>query len=259
MTPRERVLSALSFQETDRTPIDMGAMRSTGISCFAYPRLVEALGLPPRRPIVHDTGQMLALPELDVLDALNCDVVTIDGGITNAFPEPEKWHDYDFGGRLPAMVQNPAAFSTRPDGTVVQGNWSEMPPTSSVFNAAHSGQPLLSLDAELPLLNLKQYETDLTSRQVTDAQVQAFVAMARRVRSSTDRAVFTTDYCGAGIGIGGYCGIGIFPMICMLEPQFVQDFHEITIEHAIRTARAVLPELRGQVDILMTGCDDWGT
>jgi len=143
MTSRERVLKALAFEETDRVPRDLGAMRSTGISAFAYPKLVEALGLPPRRPRVHDTGQMLALPEVDVLDALGCDVVTIDGGVTNAFEEPEKWHDYDFGGRLPARVLHPKAFETQPDGSVLQWKSTRMPPTSYVFNAEHSGQPLL--------------------------------------------------------------------------------------------------------------------
>jgi hypothetical protein len=66
MTSRERVLMALNFQETDRAPRDLGAMRSTGISAFAYPRLVDALGLPPRPPRVHDTGQMPALPGVKI-------------------------------------------------------------------------------------------------------------------------------------------------------------------------------------------------
>ena len=38
------------------------------VSCFAYPGLVRALGLPPRRPRVYDTGQMLALPDTGVHD-----------------------------------------------------------------------------------------------------------------------------------------------------------------------------------------------
>ncbi len=76
-TSRERVLQALNFQQPDRVPRDLGGMRSTSISAFAYPKLVAALGLPPRLPRVEDTGQMLALPDLDVLDALGCDVVSI--------------------------------------------------------------------------------------------------------------------------------------------------------------------------------------
>ena len=86
MTHRERVMHALAFEETDRVPLDLAGMRSTGISAFAYPKLVEALGLPPRRPRVEDTGQMLAMPDLDVLDALGCDVVTIRGGCDQRLP-----------------------------------------------------------------------------------------------------------------------------------------------------------------------------
>jgi len=259
MTPRERVLTSLSFVETDIVPRDLGAMKSTGISAFAYPRLVEALGLPARRPRVHDTGQMLALPDLDVLDALGCDVVTIDGGVTNAFEEPEKWHDYDFGGRLPARVQYPQAFEQEPDGTLVQWKSTRMPPSSYVFDAEHSGQPILDLEQPLPLLDLDNYRQQLHRSRITDEQVRQTADLARRVRESTDRAVFFTDYCGAGIGIGGFCGIGIFPIICKLEPDYVHELHAITIEHAIYNVRALLPDVRGCVDIVMTTADDWGT
>jgi uroporphyrinogen decarboxylase len=258
MTPRDRVLRALAFEQTRRVPCDLSAMRSTGISAFSYPKLVEALGLPPRRPRVHDTGQMLALPETDVLDALGCDVVTIDGGVTDAFDEPEKWHDYDFGGRLPARVLDPTAFQPRPDGCIVQGD-SVMPASSYVFDAEHGGQPLLGFDQPLPLLDLSQYARDLRSREITDDQIRQTAALARRVRDASDRAVFMTDHCGSGLGIGAHGGIGIFPVICKLEPAYVQEYHAITIEHALHTIRAVLPEVRGCVDIVLTTSDDWGT
>jgi uroporphyrinogen decarboxylase len=259
MTRRERVLRALSHQPTDRAPRDLGAMKSTGISAFAYPRLVEALGLPPRRPRVHDTGQMLALPEVDVLDALDCDVVTIDGGVTNAFDEPEKWHDYDFGGRLPAKVQTPSAFAGEPDGTLVQWGSMRMPPTSYVFNADHSGQPMLEPDQPLPLLDLKEHRKRMQASRITDDQVRSTADLARRVREATDRAVFFTDYCGSGIGLGAYAGIGIFPVICKLEPDYVHELHDIAIERAIHNVRALLPEVSGLVDVIMTTADDWGT
>lgn len=39
MTSRERVLRAVNFQETDRVPIDLGAMKASGITVNAYNRL----------------------------------------------------------------------------------------------------------------------------------------------------------------------------------------------------------------------------
>lgn len=77
MNSRDRVLKALNFKPVDRVPRDLGAMASSGISGFAYTNLVKSLGLPPRLPRMHDTYQMLALPDMDVLDALGCDVVSV--------------------------------------------------------------------------------------------------------------------------------------------------------------------------------------
>ncbi|MCY3021632.1 MAG: hypothetical protein NTW87_21675 [Planctomycetota bacterium] len=259
MTSRERVLQALDFKRTDRLPKDLGAMRSTGISAFAYPKLVAALGLPPRRPRVHDTWQMLAFPDLDVLDALGCDVVTVDGGVTDAFEEPEKWHDYDFGGRLAARVLNPSSFKTLNDGTVVQWDNARMPPSSFVFNVEHSGNPVLDFNKPLPLLNLKKYQADLRAGALKDEQIKRTADLCRRVRAATDRAVFCADHCGARIAIGAHNGIGVFPVICVLEPSYVRELHEITIEHVLGDLRRLLPEIRSHVDIVMTGCDDWGT
>ncbi len=259
MTSRERVMNALSFKSTDRIPKDLGAMNSTSISAFAYPKLVEALGLPPRRPRVNDPWQMLAFPDLDVLDALGCDVVTVGNGITNAFEQPEIWHDYDFNGRLPARVRDPNAFKTRPDGTIEQYSSMIMPPTAHVFDGEHAGQPLPEFDQPLPLMDLKKYRKELDARAFKDETIKKLSEFYRKVRESTDRAVFGTDGVGAGIGIGNFGGLAVFPVICLEEPDYVRDLHEITIEHVIRNMRALLPEIGGCVDIVMTGCDDWGT
>ena len=45
MTSRERVLAAIRHEETDRAPIDFGAMRSTGLTAIEYNRLRDYLGM----------------------------------------------------------------------------------------------------------------------------------------------------------------------------------------------------------------------
>ncbi|GAI79640.1 unnamed protein product, partial [marine sediment metagenome] len=42
-------MDALEFKIPDRLPKQLGSETSSGISAFAYPQLVEALGLPARR------------------------------------------------------------------------------------------------------------------------------------------------------------------------------------------------------------------
>lgn len=258
VTSRERVRAALDFQPTDLVPRDLGGMRSTSISAFAYPRLVEALGLPRRRTRVEDTGQMLGLPDLDVLDALGCDVVTIRDGVTNAFDQSEVWHDYDFNGRLSARVRNPALFKALPDGTILKGG-QRMVPASYVFDDPHGGQPL-DLSDNLPKPDLATLRERLKQNELRDDQIRATRDLCRRVRESTDRAVFLNDgSVSLSIGIGSYGGLAIFPMLCLLEPDYVAELHEIATEHTLRNIRALLPEIRHDVDILMLTADDWGT
>jgi len=234
-------------------------MRSTSISAFAYPKLVAALDLPTRLPRVEDTGQMLALPDLDVLDALGIDVIAILDGATNAFEQPALWHDYDFNGRLPALVRYPESFHTLPDGTIRQGRNQHMPSSSYVFDEEHGGQPL-DLSADLPKLDLKQLRQSMQSGVIQDERVASIRGLCRRVRDSSDRAVFFNDGAlQANIGIGAHSGLAIFPMLCLTEPDYVTELHEIVTEYAVANVRALLPEIHQDIDIIMLTADDWGT
>jgi hypothetical protein len=44
MTSRDRVCSTIKHRTPDRVPLDLGAMRSTGIMSIAYNRLKKKLG-----------------------------------------------------------------------------------------------------------------------------------------------------------------------------------------------------------------------
>ncbi len=262
-SPRERVLAALAFETPDRLPKDLGGMLSTGISAFAYPRLVEALGLPPRLPKVVDTGQMLALPELDVLDALGCDVVTICGGVTNAFDQPDRWHPYDFNGRLPAKVQYPDRFRAAADGTITQtagsgSTPSRMPPAAHTFDTPHAGQTL-NLTDDLPKYDLQAFARELREHELRDEEIKSIAAQCREVRAATGRAVFFNDgSISPPICIHGHGGLAVFPILCLTEPDYVAELHEIGTEHALRNLRALLPEIGPNIDIIMMAADDWG-
>ncbi len=259
MTSRERVMKALAFEPTDRVPRDLGGMLSTGISCFAYPDLVKALGLPPRRPKVHDTGQMLALPDLDVLDALGCDVVSVfmHLGVSNAFDQFDPWHPYDFGGRLKALVRNPADFETLDDGTITQSNGQlRMPPGAYVFDAEHGGQAF-SLTEDLPRPDVKAFEKGLRQSRLSDNALADVVSLCRRARESTDRAIFFNGPT-AGIAIAAHGGLAIFPLLCMTEADLVAELHEVALSHAEHEVGRLLEAIHPYIDIYMVNADDWG-
>ncbi len=256
MTQRELVLNALNFKPVPRTPRDLAGMNSTGISCFAHPPLRKALGLPPRRPRIHDTNQMLALPELDMLDALNVDVVTVHmDWCTNAFDEPGRWHDFDMGGRVEAQVMNPDAYDVEVDGTVVLNGHARMVPGSYVFDSPHGGQPL-NLTGEIPKQDLDDVRERALASVYDDAKVESVASYCRRVRESTDRAVVMNGL-RAGLGYPG--GMANFSILCLTEPDYVHQLHEIVIEAAIARVRKLLPAIAPYVDVIMFSADDQGT
>jgi len=79
MTSRERVRKALNFEKPDRVPIDLGAMRASGIASSAYARLKQRLGVnTPTK--VADAMQILAEIEPEMLERLHVDVVALDVG-----------------------------------------------------------------------------------------------------------------------------------------------------------------------------------
>jgi uroporphyrinogen decarboxylase len=258
-TSRDRVMQTLNFKTPDRLPKDMGGMRSTSISAFAYPKLVVALSLPYRPPRVEDTGQMLALPDLDVLDALGCDVVAILDGVTNAFEQPDLWQPYDFNGRLPACVRWPNNFQVQPDSSILQWGKSRMVESSYVFDEEHGGQPL-DLSANLPKLDLEVHRKEMKASVLRDEQVIVLRDLCQRVRASSDRAIFFNDGAiQAPMGMGAYSGLAIFSMLCLTEPDYVTELHDIAVERTLVNIRALLPEIRENIDIIMLVADDWGT
>lgn len=127
-TSRERVLRTFARQPVDRFPIDLGAHFSTGISAFAYARLIEHLGLPERPIRIIDPVQFLAHVDDDVLARLSCDVRCLRA----PWPATRPWTPRD--GRtfhIPATMA-PAAH---PDGswTVERGGQRMRMPAGGFF------------------------------------------------------------------------------------------------------------------------------
>jgi len=79
MNSRERVLKAVNFQRPDKVPIDLDAIRASSINAVVYDALKKRMGINiPTK--IHDTMQILAEVEMEVLQKLHVDVVPLDAG-----------------------------------------------------------------------------------------------------------------------------------------------------------------------------------
>jgi uroporphyrinogen decarboxylase len=233
--------------------MDLGGMRSSSISCFIYSGLRKHMGLEHRLPLIYDDYQMLAIPEGDLLDALDCDVVFYDGKYSNAFDEREKFKYFDFNKRLEAMVKNPDSYKILENGTIVKDGKS-MPPGSTVFDNPHGGSAL-DLDNlyKKPLDELKE---ELEAKKMTDKDLETLAKGCRRIREATDRAVFLN---GFELPLAFPGGIANGSMLCLLEPGYMKDYHEIKAEFHARRIEKVVNAVKSDIDIILAGNQDLGT
>ena len=92
MTPRERILTAITHREPDRIPIDLGATPSSGISVVAYQNLIKYFGKSHLKTHVYDVIQEVAQPEMELLDYFGVDVLDIGRHFNTS---KDYWHELE--------------------------------------------------------------------------------------------------------------------------------------------------------------------
>jgi uroporphyrinogen decarboxylase len=176
------VIAAIRHQEPDRIPIDLGAMRSTGIMATAYAELKEHLGITGGDVYVFDTGQQLAFVEEPVRQRFGLDVVILDQGLLAG------WRDWTLPDGTPAKIC--ATFITEPDGEGGEYALDESgrrvahrPASSYYFDEIY--RPLAEATTEADLDQL--YWPVVTDKALTKLQNEA-----RRLFEETDYAILGT-------------------------------------------------------------------
>jgi len=120
MTSRERVRKAITHQEPDRVPLDLGSTLVTGIQVSAYARLKKALGIRGGANRVYDPYQMLGEVEESVKKALGVDTFGIQLP-TNLFGyRNEDWKPFRMFDGTEVEISGHFAHEVLPNGDIVQ-------------------------------------------------------------------------------------------------------------------------------------------
>jgi uroporphyrinogen decarboxylase len=198
MTPRARILAAVDHKEPDRVPVDLGAMRSTGIQAIAYNRFKRHLGCPTGHTRLYDLVQQLAEPEKEILDRIGADA--LDAG----WQFPTAWREWTLPDGSQAEV--PDWFRPRQE----EGYWrvyqqgrpiAEMPPgcyylSQTCWPMAESlALPPGGLEAAMPLVVWAGLPAPMFAGGLSDDNLQRIHDHCRRLYETTDRALM--------IGFGG--------------------------------------------------------
>ena len=114
MNSRERIIAAINHQPVDRVPIDFGGTRQSGISVWAYEKLLQRLGLHNGElPRVFDVYQMLADIGQDLAERFGSDCVPLNRPAVAFGIHNENWKPFAFPCGLRAEV--PGGFNPEPD------------------------------------------------------------------------------------------------------------------------------------------------
>ena len=219
-TSRERVNLALSHQEPDRIPVDLGGSLGTGMHVSIVYRLRQALALdPPGTPVhVIEPYQMLGEIAPDLMEALGSDVVNLPGAKNLFGYANEGWKPWVFFDGIPMLV--PEAFNTEPEpnGDVLmylEGDRSAPPsgrmPKGGFFFDTIVRQPPLDES------NLKVEDNLEEFGPISAEDLNHFKQEAERLYTETDKSIF------AGFPGTAFGDIALVPAPWMKHPKGVRD------------------------------------
>lgn len=117
MTSRERVQKAVSFQQPDRVPIDLGGMKASGIAAGTYNRLKKNLGI--RTPTrILDPRFMIAEVGEEIRKRFHVDVIPVDlSCITGAVRPESEWIPRTLFDGSSALFPPGTGIREEPDGS----------------------------------------------------------------------------------------------------------------------------------------------
>ena len=223
LTSRERVHLALSYQEADRVPLDLGASPVTGMQVDTVYQLRQVLGLDaPGTPVkVVEPYQMLGEIKPDLMDALGIDVIGLGKPSTMFGYRNEGWKPWTTFVGTPVLV--PAGFNTDPDknGDILmypEGDRS-VPPSGRM---PKGGFYFDSIPRQLPLddNNLNLADNLEEFGPISDADLAYLGREAERIWTHTDKAVL------ANFGGTAFGDIALVPGPWLKHPKGIRDVEE---------------------------------
>lgn len=223
MTRRERVLKVLNHEEPDRPVVDLGGMHCSGAHVSVIYALRQALGIDePGTPVkVRDSFQMAGDVDLDLINALDLDIVLVPG-YYSMFGHPlADWKPWTTFEGTPVLV--PGLFNTEPDenGNILQypqGDHSvaasgKMPKDGFYFDAVVRQEPIDD-DKLNPEDNLMDFGP------VPDEEIEYMQTNVDYYHDNTDLAI-TIGIPGAAFG-----DIALVPGPWVKDPKGIREIEE---------------------------------
>jgi len=254
MTPRQRILAALSHKEPDRLPIDFGGTDCSSIHVIGYDKLRGALGLAPRNARLGCMMQQIAEVDAELLDHFGSDAQGL-------YFHPRQWRQWESGYGFPVEVADGWRPENLPDGSTVVRS------AAGVVQSRRTADGLYFDPVHFSLANIEdpaqtaQYAAIFERRDwpaVLDESIEEYAARAKAAYLATDRAVvalWQNHYLQTGQVMRGY---EQFMIDLLADEPMVRGLMDRLHDAYMQRTRLFLDAMADWFDIVFF-TDDLGT
>jgi len=251
MTSRQRVLSALSYEQVDRAAVDLGGTLGTGAHVSVIANLRRALGLDKggARVKVVEPYQMLGEVAADLRETLGIDTVNLPGprnhfGFADADFKP--WRTFDgtdvlVGGKFNTTPEPNGDVLQYPQGDKLAPPSGRMPRGGYYFDDIIRQEPIDEAKLD-PADNIEDFAI------VSEEDLKLYEERARDLYDNTDLAI-TTGLPGTSFG-----DIALVPAAFLKHPKGIRDIEEWYISTISRT-EYIKEVFAGQAQIAIKNLD----
>ncbi len=267
MNSRERVRLAINHKEADRVPIDLGGMRSTGISTIAYNRLRKKLSINKGIAKMYDFIQQLAFPEKEIRDMFHID--TIDAA--QAFlKNDDDWKQWTLNNGTKCLIPKYLDIEIGEDLTVYlkdkNGFILGKKPKTSLYvdqvywvykNLPKIPETIKDEDLNKEMWSIPDPEWSLNI--FNDEQYEIFIRNIKELYENTDYAILLM--VGCNLFEKGTFLRGFENFLCDIyaDKKGVEILHAKLLEKYLILLDRVIKGVGEYVDILVFGGDDLGS
>jgi uroporphyrinogen decarboxylase len=246
MNSRERVLAAINHRIPDRLPVDLGAMKSTGIMASAYTALKQRLGMPGGRIRIYDLSQQLAEVEEDVRRRFSLDAVCLWDRQAGYGSTADAWRPWRLQDDTPVEV--PSNFAPEPQA---DGGWAVVRDGRVTARMPGGG---LYFDSERWLGERPSIDS-LRFTPRSDEDLRWFEELSRSLWNDTEYAILSDSWGGLfSRNLGGYLE---WSMALLTDQPYVRAALERITDHWL----AELPRFHqavGERIVAIVFADDLG-
>ncbi|MHC4796961.1 MAG: uroporphyrinogen decarboxylase family protein, partial [Planctomycetota bacterium] len=263
MTSRERIISAIQHQESNRLPIDFGSMGASGIQAVAYNKLKAYLGVTAGQTRVFDTMLQLAVPEDWILNRFSADAINAGQGFA-----PHQWKDDTLSDGSSCQIPSWVNIQKRGNERIILNEEGTI-----VARMVQGGQgfsqtcwPLAHDDWTAHLDDLAEQASSICWRVlpepifqggVSDTNLVRIVNHLKNLRLCSDRAIVGPLGTSLFAAAGGFRGIDNLLMDLVTEQSQVETLLDKIVELHITRLDRLLPAFSNNVDLVWIG-DDFG-